>query len=371
MSTQDAALTIDGVTKRFRQVQALDGASMVAPTGTLTAILGPSGCGKTTLLRIIAGFEVPDAGTVQIGERLVAGPDRSEPPELRSVGIVPQDGSLFPHINVQDNVGFGLPFKQRRGFRTAEMLELVGLSGFEKRRPHELSGGQQQRVALARCLATSPSVVLLDEPFAALDATLRAELRSETRRLLRETATTAVLVTHDQDEALSMADTVVLMRAGLVIQSGSPGQLYANPVDTWAAQFVGDANLLPVTSIGLNAGMVETSIGSVAVRGDTRRADGPAIAMLRPEQLLVDDLDHDVGRPSSSNNTVRAVVSQIVFHGHDHLVSVVTERGLRLVARAPSHQRLNVGQRVGLRVTGTALLMPPPQHTSHPDLEQS
>lgn len=366
------ALTITDVSKRFEAVQALDAASMVVRVGTLTALLGPSGCGKTTLLRIIAGFEAPDSGTVHIGERLAASIDRFDPPETRSVGIVPQEGSLFPHLSVQDNVGFGLPPNQRRGSRTSAMLELVGLSGYEKRRPHELSGGQQQRVALARCLAPRPSIVLLDEPFAALDATLRAELRSETRQLLRETNTTAVLVTHDQDEALSMSDTVVLMRAGQVVQSAEPAELYANPVDTWAAQFVGDANLLPVVSASMRSDRVATAAGTIAVRGDTRSGGGPATALLRPEQLLLEDNEtartvFPSSQPGDATFAVQAVITRVVFHGHEHLVSLRTDEGLEMVARTPAHQRFRITQRVGVRVTGAALLMPPTHQPHLPD----
>ncbi len=361
------ALNISRVSKRFDQLQALDNASLVVGAGKLTALLGPSGCGKTTLLRIIAGFEAPDSGTIRIGARLVASADGdSEPPETRSVGIVPQEGSLFPHLNVQDNVGFGLPRQERRGKRTSELLELVGLGGFEQRRVHELSGGQQQRVALARCLAPRPSIVLLDEPFAALDATLRAELRTETRRLFRETSTTAVLVTHDQDEALSMADTVALMQAGRVIQSAEPAELYANPVNTWAAQFVGDANLLQFASEPFHPVHVGTPAGTIEVRGDMRTAAGPGVALLRPEQVLLEDSNMTArggatpaSRTDEGRFAVRAVVTRVAFHGHEHLVDVRTESGLELLARTPAYQRLQVTQQVSVRFAGGALLMPP------------
>jgi iron(III) transport system ATP-binding protein len=353
-------LRVSDVSKTFTDVQALRGVSCDVAAGSFTALLGPSGCGKTTLLRIIAGFEVPSSGEVRIGEQLMAGPEVWVEPETRHVGIVPQEGALFPHLSVQDNVGFGLPRGQRRGRIVDDLLELVGLAGMQRRRPHELSGGQQQRVALARCLAAKPRVVLLDEPFAALDATLRLELREETRKLLRSSGTTTILVTHDQDEALAMADHVALMRNGHVVQFATPGELYNTPADTWAASFIGEANLISVDSVALHAHEVLSPFGVIEVRADHRGVAGPAVAMLRPEQLhLVTP-----GQPEANANgaVMQGVIEHVVFHGHDHLVSINVGKGTShvILVRAPAYENPIVGQTVTVAVSGKALLLSPP-----------
>jgi iron(III) transport system ATP-binding protein len=346
------AVDIQSVTKRFGDVVALDGVTLQIPNGSFSALLGPSGCGKTTLLRLIAGFDVPDAGVIRLGDREVVGAHTSVPPEGRNVGIVPQEGALFPHLSVQDNVGFGLPRAQRRGAQVSELLDLVGLGDLAKRRPHELSGGQQQRVALARCLATKPDVVLLDEPFAALDATLRVDLRAETKRVLREIGATTILVTHDQDEALSMADRVGLMRAGKLVQFATPAQLYADPIDAWAASFVGEANLLPSTNNGEG---VRTLVGPVAVRADRRPANSvDGLALVRPEQLTLNHVD-------ASHLGVVGTIVEAIFHGHDHLVTVTVEqhgKAHQLIARAPAQFDPVIGERVTVSVHGSAVLMP-------------
>ena len=237
-------LAVVGLDKAFGDHPVLTGVDLHVPAGSLTAILGPSGSGKTTLLRVLAGFERADAGTVTIGSRVVDGPGVQVAPERRRIGYVPQEGSLFPHLTVAANVGFGLPRRHRRGPLIAELLEAVGLSGLGSRYPHQLSGGQQQRVALARALAIQPKIVLLDEPFASLDAHLRASIRADVQQLLRDRGTTAVLVTHDQDEALSTADLVAVLRDGRIAQCGTPLDLYARPADAEIARFIGDANLL-------------------------------------------------------------------------------------------------------------------------------
>jgi iron(III) transport system ATP-binding protein len=348
-------LEILHVTKHFAAVTALRDATFACAAGSFTAILGPSGCGKTTLLRIIAGFESPTSGSVHIGGTQVAGDDAWVDPEHRHVGIVPQEAALFPHLSVQDNVGFGLRRPERRGRQVRDLLAMVGLADMHERRPHELSGGQQQRVALARCLATRPQVVLLDEPFSALDATLRIALRNETRTLLKEAGTTTVLVTHDQDEALSLADHVALMKDGHIVQFASPGELYSLPVSPWAASFVGDANLFPVLSASNGAETVETAIGTLRVRGDFRTSDLPALALLRPEQVeLVTSGGH------------RGIVTDVVFHGHDHLVTVQLERTQcasgevqhqQMVVRAPAYVHPVIGEAVQVSVAGEALLL--------------
>ena len=265
-------LVVAGLAKAFGRTEVLRGLDLEVPAGSLTAVLGPSGCGKTTLLRILAGFERPDAGSVRAGGRELAGPGVEVAAERRRIGLVPQEGALFPHLSVAANVGFGLPRRQRAA-RVAELLELLGLAGLEQRHPHQLSGGQQQRVALARALAPAPEVILLDEPFDALDAGLRAQVRAEVRAALRETDTTGMLVTHDQEEALSLADQVAVLRDGRIVQSGPPRELYAEPIDLEVALFVGDAVVLEAEVEGAVA---STVLGRLAV------ADPPRAAHRRP-----------------------------------------------------------------------------------------
>ena len=211
--------------------------------GSFTAVLGASGSGKTTLLRVIAGFERIESGVVRLGTTVFDDGRTSLPPERRRIGYVPQDGALFPHLRVAANVGFGLPRSSRR--KVGALLEAVGLTGLERRYPHQLSGGQQQRVALARALAIEPEVVLLDEPFSSLDAAMRASVRQEVAQILRARGTTTVLVTHDQDEALSMAERVAVLADGRIVANARPEELYRSPLDADLAGFVGEANLLP------------------------------------------------------------------------------------------------------------------------------
>ena len=237
--TPMTALSVSGVCKSYADTPVLRGVSLAVAPGSLTAILGASGAGKTTLLRIIAGFEPADAGTIELGGQVVdSGQSRGRvPPERRHIGFVPQDGALFPHLTVHGNVAFGLPRSARHGPFVDELLELVGLSALGGRYPHELSGGQQQRVAIARALAPRPRLVLLDEPFASLDASLRATVRAEVLGALRAVGTTGVLVTHDQDEALSVADYVAVLRDGVITQAGPPREVYCAPADPWTAGF--------------------------------------------------------------------------------------------------------------------------------------
>ena len=252
------AISATRIVKSFNGTRAVDDATVEVAHGQVVALLGPSGSGKTTLLRVIAGFEVPDAGTVSIGGRMVAGNGTWIEPDRRRVGMVFQDGALFPHLTVADNVGFGKP---RQG-RIEECLQLVGLADRSRSYPHELSGGERQRVALARALATEPEVVLLDEPFASLDAALRSTLREEVAAILRAAGASALLVTHDQQEALSLADTVVLMRDGCVEQVGSPEEVYAAPATRWAAEFLGAVDVVPGTTAD---GVVTCELGRFPV----------------------------------------------------------------------------------------------------------
>ncbi|MGW4205532.1 ABC transporter ATP-binding protein [Streptomyces sp. NPDC004726] len=337
-------LRVTAVTTSYgRGARVLDGLGLTVPEGELAAVLGPSGCGKTTLLRVIAGFLAPDSGEVVVGGRTVSGPGVQVPPERRGVGIVAQEGALFPHMSVARNVAFGLlgAGRAERRARTAEMLELVGLGDFGDRMPHELSGGQQQRVALARALAPRPALVLLDEPFNALDSGLRAGLRSDIRAALRAAGATALLVTHDQEEALSSADRVAVIRDGRVVQSGTPQELYARPADTWVASFVGEAVLLPGSADGARA---KTALGTVRLV-DAPAGDGTVV--LRPEQLRL--------VPSTDEEAARGRVTEVRFHGHDALILVdVAAVGATVTVRTSGPVGVAPGDETGVRVTGEA-----------------
>jgi len=337
-------LVVRALHKAFGPVRALDGATLNVPAGSLTAVLGPSGCGKTTLLRCVAGFERVDAGEIVVDGRVVT----TVPPHRRRVAVVPQEAALFPHLSVFDNVAYGLGRGPGRAERVETVLSLVGLAGYERRMPHQLSGGQQQRVAVARALAPRPPLVLLDEPFSALDAALRTGVRHDVRAALRADGATAVLVTHDQGEALSMADQVAVMRAGQIVQSGPPADVYAAPADEWVAKFVGEAVLLTVR--GVTGGFARTALGDLPV-GPV--PDGTATVMLRPEQLEV--------RPSNGTAGVPARVVRRDYHGHDSLVTLRLADGTEVVARLlGTEPGVVVDAEVWLHVRGSARLVTGP-----------
>jgi iron(III) transport system ATP-binding protein len=343
-------LEIAGLRKSFGATPVLRGLDLGIETGALAAVLGPSGCGKTTLLRLIAGFEAADAGSIRIGGRLVAGPGTHVPPERRRIGVVPQEGALFPHLDVAGNVGFGLARQARRGRRVGEVLELVGLSEYAHRMPHELSGGQQQRVALARALAPEPALVLLDEPFSALDTGLRAALRTEVAQVLRSAGATAVLVTHDQEEALSMADVVGVMEHGRLVQVAEPAEVYDNPTDLGVATFVGEATLVACVAHGLVA---ESALGAVPLRTP---AHGVGHLVLRPEQVQVDTEPGGAG--------IEAIVVGSEFFGHDALVHCLVQdrsgRTLVSARRQGLHATLPADTTVYLRVGDPPAFFPGP-----------
>ncbi|MGZ8751740.1 MAG: ABC transporter ATP-binding protein [Acidimicrobiia bacterium] len=333
-------VSVRGLTKRFGALTAVDDLDLDVMSGELLALLGPSGCGKTTALRLIAGFEHPDAGRILLSGEEVAGPGRFVPPERRRVGVVFQDFALFPHLTVADNIGYGIPRdRKRRRARVAEMLDLIGLVDTANRYPHELSGGQQQRVALGRALAPEPALVLLDEPFSNLDAALRVRMRAEVRTILTTAGATAVFVTHDQEEALSLAERVAVMRAGRVIQIDAPAELYARPVDPFVATFVGDADSLPGTSDGST---VDTPIGPLGLLEGS--APGPVDVVLRPEQVRVWLDGSGIG-----------AVRRIEYFGHDQLVEVDLPGGYRVRSRLGSARVLVPGDRVSLAVAGGVL----------------
>jgi iron(III) transport system ATP-binding protein len=324
-------IRLEAVTKRFGDVTAVDDASLCVARGEIVALLGPSGCGKTTLLRLVAGFERPDGGVVEVAGRHVAG-GTWVPPERRRVGMVFQDYALFPHLTVRENVGFGLS-RRERGGRVAELLAIVGLDGLGPRYPHELSGGQQQRVALARALAPSPELVLLDEPWSNVDPFLRETLRSEVAEIIRPLGVTVVLVTHDREEAFSLADRIALMRNGTVVQEGTSEELYFAPATRWAAEFVGAANVLAGR---VERGLVTTPVGSFPVGAQGGRPD--VEVLVRPELLELQPDPHGAGE----------VVAR-EFRGHDVFYRVLLE-GVELVSQRPSNEIVPLGSRVSVRV---------------------
>ncbi|GAA5226758.1 ABC transporter ATP-binding protein [Paeniglutamicibacter antarcticus] len=349
-------LKIRGLSKTFagqEPAQALDHVDIDVAEGQFATILGPSGCGKTTLLRSIAGFEEPSAGTISIAGREVAAGGRSVvPAHERGVGIVPQDGALFPHLSVAQNIGFGLAGKPRRerARRVAEVLDLVGLGGLGARRPHELSGGQQQRVALARAIAPNPRVILLDEPFSALDAYLRQSLREEVRNLLRDIGATVVLVTHDQAEAMTLADHLVVMRDGKVAQAGKPRETYFRPCDIELARFLGDAVVvngeIPCSAASTSSGStVSCAFGELAI-GSWHGQSGRCDVLIRPENISV--------RGATDSGSLPGVIGTVVdqsFYGHDGTLQVhIPQLPEKVLVRVMGDQAFDVGESVKLSV---------------------
>ena len=334
--SDSCAIEADDLSRSFGALRAVDGASLRVGHGELVALLGPSGSGKTTLLRMIAGFERPDAGCVRIGGRLVAGDGTWVEPEQRRIGMVFQQGALFPHLDVAGNVGFGAGRRERVG----ETLELVGLSDRAKAYPHELSGGERQRVALARALAADPEVILLDEPFAALDAGLREALREEVTRILRAAGASALLVTHDQAEALSLADAVAVLRDGRVVQTGSPEEVYDRPSSRWVAEFLGEADVLPGTADG---GTVQCELGRFSAGSEL---SGEVQVVIRPESVAI---GHGSG---ASRDAAEAVVLERSFYGHDQLVHLELRSGLRLRSRRLGFPAWHPGDRVRVWLDG-------------------
>ncbi len=343
------SISLRDVTRSFGRVRVLTGVSLDVPSASVTAILGASGCGKTTLLRLLAGFDAPDQGTIVLGETLVAGPGCWVPPQRRRVGYVAQEGALFPHLTVAENVRFGLAERGAAADRiVGEVLGLVDLpSIYTRRYPHELSGGQQQRVALARALAAQPEVVLLDEPFSSLDAGLREGTRRAIMDALATTRTTAVLVTHDQAEALSVADQVAVMFEGALAQVGTAEAVYHAPVDLRVGTFVGEANILAAELRG-DYGLC--ALGAVPLRGDP--AWGRGSLLVRPEQLQLVRLLDEAGSADSVPGRVR----RCAFLGPSATVELEVEASDGpIIARVPTYEAVpSAGCRVGIRVRGEA-----------------
>ncbi len=336
-----SSITIESLGKRFGDTAVLHGASLQIPQGAIVGLLGPSGCGKTTLLRMIAGFDKPDEGTISFDSTVIASAQKWIPPEKRGIGYVPQEGTLFPHLNVAGNIRYGLPRslgRQEADRRIQHVLDLVGLPSLGNRYPQELSGGQQQRVALARALAPSPRLMLLDEPFNALDLDLRRGMCEEVAQVLRKTNTTTILVTHDPGEAFAVSDKLAVMQEGVIMQCASPQEVYWQPASAAVASLTG-----PVVQLeGVCAdGVASTALGNVPLYDACQHLRGAANIVLRPEQIRLASEEKALETNSALQNGVRsgmgtpARITRRSFRGdHTIMEMQVADIGLRL--RVPS-----------------------------------
>ena len=338
-----STIALKSLAKSYGPVRAVDGLDLELESGSIAALLGPSGCGKTTTLRLIAGFEKPDTGTVVVGGRTLAGPGAFMPPERRRIGMVFQDYALFPHLDVAANVAYGLG-RNHESARVERALAMVGLADSASRAVAELSGGQQQRVALARALAPTPELVLLDEPFSNLDATLRERVRAEVREILLEAGVTALFVTHDQEEALSLADTVAVMRAGRIEQVGTPEEIYLRPASRWMAEFVGEIEVLPGEA---NGGRAECELGSLPSEAGI---EGAVDVLVRPESLAI-------GLQGPQRAASAEVVSR-QFFGHDQLVELRLPSGQVIRSRRLGFPPWHPGDHVNVWIDGPADVLP-------------
>jgi iron(III) transport system ATP-binding protein len=340
-SNQTPGLRLRGLRKSFGDVVAVDGLDLDVPEGAICALLGPSGCGKTTTLRLIAGLERSDAGAVEIGGKEVEGPGGSVAAERRRIGMVFQDYALFPHMDVAANVGYALGRRPDRD-KVERALATVGLGGLGKRNPHELSGGQQQRVALARALVAEPRALLLDEPFSNLDAGLRARVREEVREILTEQKLTSVFVTHDQEEALSVADVVAVVNEGKVEQVGTPEDVYSRPATRWVAGFLGEIEVLPGKATN---GTIECELGQLPNReGHTGEVD----VLVRPESLAIGTIEPPDRRSQKATVVARS------FFGHDQLVELQLPSGSIVRVRRLGFPAWHPGDRVSIWIEGPA-----------------
>ncbi|MBF0306672.1 MAG: ABC transporter ATP-binding protein [Alphaproteobacteria bacterium] len=356
--TSEAGLVLDEVGHAYDGRMVVEEVSLAVAPGELVCLLGPSGCGKTTTLRIAAGLEYPLAGSVRLDGRVVADGRTNIPPESRGVGFLFQDFALFPHLDVSGNVAFGiegLP-AAARAHRVAAMLELVGMAAYARSWPHMLSGGQQQRVALARALAPSPKLMLLDEPFSGLDSRLRDQVRDETLHVLKSTGVSTMMVTHDPEEAMFMADRIALMRDGRVVQMGPPAELYCRPADAFVAAFFGEVNRIP----GLvEAGALASPFGPIPAPG---LADGaPAEILIRPEAL------HLVPLAGNETAPCQAQVIAARMLGRTSLIHLRVERAegaLHLHSRMPGRFLPSEGEILELRLDRALAFCFP---TTHPN----
>ncbi len=326
-------LEIRGLVVAYGNIPAVRGVDFSLGEGLIAALLGPSGCGKTTLLRSVAGFERPSAGTIRLAQRMVSSREVWTRPEDRQIGMVFQDGALFPHLTVVGNILYGIRGQANAKERVREVLAQVGLEGLGERFPDQLSGGQQQRVALARALAPRPRIIMLDEPFANLDASLRERVRQEVRSVLDSTGITAILVTHDQEEALSFADEVAVMVDGKILQVGAPEDVYHRPVSPEVANFLGSGHLIPCE---VSAGRFHSSLGEATCK----TTDGPGLVFLRPEDL---NLVHWLQGEGAAGTVIERR-----FLGHDVLDTVRLASGETVEVRSLSSTTVPVGSPVHL-----------------------
>ncbi len=333
------SLQLEGVSHRFGHLLAVDAVTLAVEPGELLLLVGPSGCGKSTLLRLAAGLEELQEGRVLIDGAVVANPGRSTPPEDRGVGLVFQDYALFPHLTIFDNVAFGLHQGNERRQRALAALESVGMADQAGGYPHELSGGQQQRVALARALAPRPRIMLLDEPFSGLDARLRDRVRDETLHILKDSGTTALMVTHDPEEAMFMADRIAVMQAGGIAQTGSPQEIYFAPRNAFVASFFSEVNRI---SGRVESGSVTTPLGTISA-GDIEEGSAVEI-MIRPEALILGD---------AAGSACQATVQAARLLGRTsliHLAVPATEPAIHVHARVPGCVLPAVQDTVGLNL---------------------
>lgn len=340
--SSDKIITLDNVNKRYGETLAVEDISFAVDPGEILVLLGQSGCGKTTTLRLIAGLERPDSGVISINNEIVSGNGKWIAPERRRIGMVFQDYALFPHLTIRQNIAFGLNQikREQRNKRVKEMLELIELPDKADAYPHELSGGQQQRIALARALAPNPDIILLDEPFSNLDTALRSQVRAHVRDILHETQTTAILVTHDQEEALSLSDEVAIIHRGKLVQVASPHAIYNRPVNKHVAEFIGEANFVPAQAQGMIA---NSPLGTVKLFYEK---SGNVELMIRPEAL----------RLGFDESGTPALVLWREFYGHTQRVGIQLTDGTELIARTgiDTYYQRNQNVRVSLGLPALA-----------------
>jgi len=334
-------LSLQNLSKSFNQNLVVDDVSLNLNLGDILSVLGPSGCGKTTLLRLIAGFEQPQSGTIHISDRLVATNTSSTPPEQRNVGMVFQDYALFPHLTVNENIAFGLRRKPHKQERIQQVLEIVRLEGLGRRYPDQLSGGQQQRVALARAIAPNPALILLDEPLSNLDVQTKLRLRQELRDILKTAGISTIIVTHDQEEAMAISDWVAVMRAGRLEQLDTPENIYQQPASKFVAEFVTQANFLPA----LRHGQIwKTEIGSFAI-ADNNCSYDKALVMIRQEDVLLEEIPESI---SNHHLTDFFTIRDRLFVGRESIYCIRTASDRDILARSSTY--IQIGAKVKLSV---------------------